>query len=190
MRPRPVRIPPRLAHVAMTLALSAAAAPERLQGQGAPADRTDEEAFLRAVGEDFGLPATELEVLRRWGLAAAEIPVVLFVARRAGVSPDVVVTQRSGGESWMTIATRYSLHAGDFHVRLGGPYGALAEAYHRFDALPAARWREITLSDAEVAGLVNARFLARHLQVSPSRAARELADGDAVGAFARLRGPP
>ena len=180
-----MRTLPRLSSALVMLFLSA---PALLQGQEQTTDRTAEGAFLRAVGENFGFPASELEVLRRWSLSAGEIPVVLFVAKRAGVSPDVVVTQRGGGESWMAIATKYSLHAGDFHVQLDGPYGVLAGAYNRFNERPASQWREIALSDTEVMGLVNARFLARYLKVSPGRAAQELGQGDVVGAFLRLRG--
>ena len=182
-----MRILPRLSSAAAMLLLSG---PLLLQGQGRTAGGADEAAFLRAVGESFGVPASELEVLRRWSLSASEIPVVLFLAERAGVSPDVLVTRRGGGEDWMAIATRYSLHAGDFHVQLDGPYGALAGAYERFNRRPASEWREIPLSDDEVVGLVNVRFLTRYLNVSPASAARELGRGDVVDAFMRLRRQP
>ena len=177
-----------LPRLSPAMVLLFASAPALLHGQEQTTDRSDEGAFLRAVGENFGFPASELEVLRRWGLSAGEIPVVLFLAKRAGVSPDVVVTQRGGGESWMAIAATYSLHAGDFHVQLDGPYGGLAGAYDRFNERPASEWREISLSDTEVVGLVNAGFLARYLTVSPGRAAQELGQGDVVGALLRLRG--
>ena len=163
--------------------------PALLQGQGQATGAADEVAFLHAAGESFGFPHGELEVLRRWGLSSGEIPVVLFLARRAGVSPDVLVTQRSSGDSWMAIATRYQLHAGDFHVQLDGPHGTLAGVYDRFNDRPASKWRDISLSDEEVVGLVNVSFLARYLNVSPGRAAEELGQGGGmVGAFQRLRG--
>ncbi len=161
--------------------------PALLQGQATSA--ADEAAFLRAAGENFGFPHSELEVIRRWGLSSGEIPVVLFLAGRAGVSPDVLVTQRSIGESWMAIAGAYALHAGDFHVQIDGPYGPLAGVYDRFNGRPASEWRDISLSDDEVVGLVNVSFLARYLRVSPGRAAQELGQGGGmVGAFRRLGG--
>ena len=57
--------------------------------QGAAAqDRPDPEAaYLRAVAEFFRVPASEMEIMRDWRLPADEIPVVLFLANRAGVSP-------------------------------------------------------------------------------------------------------
>ena len=164
-------------------------APVALQGQRPDAGGADEAAFLRAVGEHFGTPRQEVVVLSQWKLATGEIPVVLFLAERAGVSPDVVISQRRRGEAWMAIAHKYSVHAGDFHIGIDGHPGILADAYERFSARPASEWREIDLSDLEVVGLVNVRFLSRYLSVTPDRVAQELDDVDGVvGVFVRLRG--
>ena len=165
------------------------AAPAGLRGQCPGTDGSDEAAFLRAVGEHYSVPQQEVMVLAQWRLASGEIPVVLFIAERAGVSPDVVISQRRRGESWMAISAEYSVHAGDFHVRIDGHAGILADAYERFNARAASEWSEIALSDDEVVGLVNVRFLSRHLRVPPERVARELGDVDGVVAvFVRLKG--
>ena len=164
-------------------------APGALQGQRGGAAGSDEAGFLRAVAEHFSTPQREILVLSRWNLSAGEIPVVLFVAERAGVSPDVVVAQRRRGGSWMEIAGELSVHAGDFHVRIDGDPGVLAGAFERFNAREASQWREVPLSDEEVVGLVNVRFLARFLSVTPARVVKELGGGgDMVGVFTRLRG--
>ena len=164
-------------------------APGEIQGQRGGAGGSDEEAFLRAVGEHFGTPRREVEVLSRWRLTAAEIPVVLRLADRAGVSPDVVVAQRRRGGSWMEIARGYSVHAGDFHVPFEGPPGFLAAAYERFGARAASQWRDVSLSDEEIVGLVNVRFLSRSLGVRPARVVQELSGSDdVVAVFRRLRG--
>lgn len=164
-------------------------APAAVQGQRPGTGGSDEAAFLRAVGEHFGTPHQEVVVLSQWRLASGEIPVVLFLAERAGVSPDVVISQRRRGEAWMTISRQYSVHAGDFHIRIDGQTGILADAYERFNARAATEWDEIALSDDEVVGFVNVRFLSRYLQVSPGRVAQELDDVDrVVDVFARLKG--
>ena len=164
------------------------AAPAALEGQRGGKGDTDEAAFLHAAGEHFGTPRSEIRVLARWGLSAGEIPVVLRLAKRAGVSPDVVVAQRRHGEGWMEIARGYSVHAGDFHVPIDGSPGFLSTVYERYDARPPSQWREISLSDPEVVGLVNLRFVSRALDVSPERVARAMGDsGDVVGVFIRLR---
>ena len=164
------------------------AAPTALEAQRGGGDEANKAAFLRAVGEHFGTPRSEVRVLTRWSLSAGEIAVVLRLAKRAGVSPDVVVARRRHGASWMEIASGYSVHAGDFHVPIDGSAGFLSAAYERFGARPASQWRDISLSDAEVVGLVNMRFLSRALDLRPEQVVEVMGDGkDIVGAFIRLR---
>ncbi len=170
------------------LAVLVALAPAALQSQGTEA-RPGQMTFLSAVGEHFNIAPREVAVLSRWKLSEGEIPVVLFLAERAGVSPDVVVVQRRRGQSWMEIAAAYSVHAGDFHVRIDGPAGTLGAASDRFSSRAASEWRNIPLTDEEVVGLVNVRFLSRFLGVPPTRVAQELGGaGGMVGVFQRLRG--
>ena len=159
------------------------------QGQRPGAGGPEQAEFLRAVAEHFEIPRQEVAVLAQWRLDVAEIPVVLFVADRAGVSPDVVVSQRRRGEAWMVIAGGYGLHAGDFHIPVDGDRGMLAAAYQRFGARPASEWREVTLSDEEVVALVTVGFLSRRLGVTTARVAGELDDiRNVVAVFVRLRG--
>ena len=159
------------------------------EGQQRGAEESNEEAFLRAVGEHFGTPHREILVLAQWRLPAGEIPVVLCLASGAGVSPDVVVAQRRRGGNWMEIARGYSVNAGDFHVPIDGPTGFLRGAYERFGAKPASEWRDVFLSDDEVVGLVNVRFLSRSLGLPPGRVLSALGDGgDIVAVFRQLMG--
>lgn len=163
-------------------------APAALQGQGTEGG-SGKTTFLSAVGEHFSIAPSEVAVLSRWKLSEGEIPVVLFLAERAGVSPDVVVAQRRRGQSWMEIAAAYSVHAGGFHVQIDGPAGILGDAYDRFAGRAASEWRGISLTDEEVVGFVNVRFLSRFLGVPPARVAQELgAAGGMVGVFQRLQG--
>lgn len=155
---------------------------------GAQGGKSDEAVFLRAVGEHFGTPPGEVMVLARWDLSTAEIPVVLRLATRAGVPPDVVVAQRRRGATWLEIARTYSVHAGDFHVPINGSAGFLAGVYARFEARVASEWRDVSLSDEELVGLVNVRFLSRSLGVPASSVVGELGGGDVVAAYIRLSG--
>lgn len=164
-----------------------AAAPHGLCGQrGSEESR---EAYMRAVAGHFGAPEREVSVLSQWGLSAGEIPVVLFLADRAGVSPDVVVAQRRRGTGWMDIAQGLSVHAGDFHVRVDGARGFLSGAYERFGQVAPAEWSGVRLTDPEIVGLVNVRFLSRALGMPAGDVLRGLgAGGDIVEGFARLTG--
>jgi len=62
------------------------------------------------------------------------------------------------------------------------------EVDDRFGARPASQWRDISLSDAEIVGLVNVRFLSRALKLRPERVVEAIGDAnDIVGVFIRLR---
>lgn len=177
----------RIVPLALTASLATGAATHVADALAAqqPDPRED---YLVAAAEHFRFESQEVAVVARWGLSDDEIPVVLFLAREADVSPDVVVAQRRRGGAWMEIAAGYSIHAGSFHVPLGVVPGFLGRAYERFGAVEASQWNSVSLADAEVVRLVNVRFLSRHLGVSPEQAAQELDGGDVVESYRRLRG--
>ena len=130
-----------------------------------------QEAYLGAVAEFFKLPRSEVEILSDWRLEVDDIPVVLFVARRAGVSPEALVALRRSGRGWSELTLRYRLDAAQFHVPLPdqAPAGVLATAYERYRALPVGRWSEVKLTDSDIVGLVNLRVLAQTLGIPPAR---------------------
>lgn len=164
--------------------VAAAVVPVDLHGQ------SDEvEAYYRAVGDHFQVSFQEVSILSEWQLAPDEVPVVLFLASRGGISPDAVVALRRGGRGWAELASRYGVGAEDFHVPLGGgaAVGSLDRAYEQYEATPAASWGGIVLSDDEIVGLVNVRVLSEAANVSGARVlqARERA-GSYVAAFRSL----
>lgn len=169
----------------------AALLPVPAEGQGGGAER---EAYFGAVAEYFALPAAEVSILGDWRLPDEEIPVVLFVARRAGVSPEAVVALRRSGRGWAELARRYGLEADQFHVPLrdGAPAGILAEVYARFRALPVGRWSEVSLGDRDVVGLVNLKVFAQILRRSPEEILARVGQGSWVEAYLRFIGdaPP
>jgi hypothetical protein len=172
------------AAAAMLLAGSAAAVPA--QDTASTATR----AYFGAVAEYFVLPRAEVAILGEWRLPAEEIPVVLFLARRGGVSPEAVVALRRSGQGWAALAQRYGMGAAQFHVPLpeGVPAGSLEGAYERFRALPASRWREVELSDGDIVELVNLRLLAETLRRPPQDILAERSGRSWVETYARLIG--
>ena len=162
--------------------------PTALSGQRGGGGGGPEADFLRGVAEYYNMPQAEVAVLTQWGMAPAEIPVVLFLAGRAGVSPDVVVAQRQRGRAWIDISQGFGVHAGDFYVRLAGPTGPLERAYDQFSNTPASRWSELDLEDREIVALVNVRFMSRHLDVPPGDVIRALQGrGGVVAGYRTLR---
>jgi len=149
----------------------------------------NETVYFRAVADFFRLSPTEVSILADWQLPPDEIPVVLFVAHHAGVSPEALVALRSSGKTWTDLSRRYQVDASALYIPLPdtADAGILAGAYGRYRALPADRWSEVTLSDRDIIALVNVRILAQTLRRSPEDVLRACRDGRSfVDVFASL----
>lgn len=166
--------------MAVLTVLALLAGPARAQEGGAA--RAD---YFRAVAAFFNLPANEIAILGDWDIAADEIPVVLFVARRAGVSPEALVALRDGGEGWAELSERYEVGPAAFHVpvRDDAAAGRLGNAYSRFRSTPVGEWSTIRLSDSDIVALVNVRLISQSLGLP---AERILAASGESGSFVRL----
>lgn len=174
--------------VAVAIAMLMAASVPAVSAQQAAGAAT--QAYFGAVAEYFVLPRSEVDILGEWRLPAEEIPVVLFLARRGGVSPEAVVALRRSGQGWAALAQRYRLGAAQFHVPLpeSASAGSLEGVYQRFRSLPVSRWREVELADEDIVGLVNLRLLAETLRRPPQEILAEQARGSWVEIYARLIG--
>ncbi|MEM7417187.1 MAG: hypothetical protein AAF389_16920 [Gemmatimonadota bacterium] len=140
-------------------------------GTGLAAQDAARADYFRSVASFFNLPANEVAILSDWDIAAAEIPVVLFMARRAGVSPEALVALRSAGQSWAELAARYRVGPAALHVPVRDEADArvLAEVYQGFRTTPVGDWARIRLTDAHIIGLVNVRVLSQALNLPPER---------------------
>lgn len=127
--------------------------------------------YFSAVAEFFELPASEVDILRDWRLQVEDIPVVLFVAGRTGVSPEALAQLRRAGRQWPDLIGQYGLDASHFHVPVSDVSRAfvLRPVYEQFDRLDPSRWREVRLSDQDIVILVNVRMAAETLRISPER---------------------
>jgi len=138
------------------------------QGDGA------QRAYLRAVSRYFEMPEDEVSILAHWDLPPDEIPVVLFVAQRAGVSAEALVALRESGRSWTSLTARYNIGPAALHVPLHDPTsaGMLTSAYERFRDTAAGDFGHVQLDDREIIALVNVRVLSEALGVAPDVVAR------------------
>jgi len=171
----------RLSRAVFLLAiLSIAAAAPEAQGQSGA-----ERAYYRAVARYFQLPESEVVILANWDLPADEIPVLLFVARRAGVSAEALVALRESGRSWTELSDRYQIGARALHVPLHDPgaAGRLSTLYQTFSSTPVDRWGDIRLSSEDIVALVNVRVLSQSLGLSPDEIMRRTASS---GSFVEL----
>jgi transposase-like protein len=159
-----------LSRALMVLAAAAATATA-----AQPQDNTAQRAYFRAVAGYFQVPESEIAILAHGGdIAADEIPVVLFVARRGGVSAEAVAALRESGRSWTELAQRFGVGANALHVPISDPAsaGVLSAAYQRFHATPMQQWSNMRLESEEIVALVNVRVLSQALGVEPDAIAR------------------
>ncbi len=149
------------------------------------------EAYFRAVAEHFEVPIGEVAIVGDWELDPDEVPVVLFLSSRAGVSPDALIGLRRSGRLWREVASRFGLGVRSFHIPLpeDTPLGPLSRAYGEFRGRPSHEWNQIELDDPEIISLVNLRVLSEEVGVSPLRVLQSWEDaGSFVAGFASLRG--
>ena len=175
--------------VALGVVLLTAAAP-RAGAQERVAHSPQVEAYFRGVADYFRLPPEEVFILGDWGLSPEEVPVVLFLSRRAGVSPEAIAALRRNGRSWHELTNRYELGSEIYHVPLPADAGSLTRAHSLFQGRPRSEWAALQLTDAEIVSLVNLKVLARVLGIPAARvlAARESA-GSYPAAYQRLSPP-
>ncbi|MDZ7780783.1 MAG: hypothetical protein U5R14_12745 [Gemmatimonadota bacterium] len=148
-------------------------------------------AYFRAVAEYFELPTAEVSILADWNLRPDEIPVALFVATRAGISPEALVALRSSGQSWVELTRRYQVGAAQLHVPFAQApaSGLLASVYEQYQARPASEWSEIGLTEEAIVTLINVRVLSTALGMRPDEVLeRRSAAHDFVDMYARIIG--
>lgn len=140
-------------------------------------------AYFRAVGDHFNAPPEEVAIIGAWDLPPDEVPVVFFMARHAGVSPDVLIGLRRDGMGWQELGRRFGIQNPAFYLPLpeGGGRGPLATAMEAFDTRPAREWREIRLEDADIVALVNLKVLTVQTGVAPLQILRHFTE---AGSFA------
>lgn len=135
-------------------------------------------SFYLAVGDYYRAPEKEVVVVRERSVPDDELPVVFFLARRASVSPQVIVDMRLGGKSYMDISLHYGLSPEIFYIPVavdpGPPYG---KAYGYYKNKPRKQWKEIRLGDSDIVNLVNLRFLSEHYSCAPDKVIRLKSQG-------------
>jgi hypothetical protein len=146
---------------------------------GITANETGIKNFYLAIGDYYKQPEKEIIVVRERGVPDEDLPVVFYLASRAGVSPAAIIKLRLGGKSWMDITFNYGLTAEIYYIELkkdyGPPYG---KAYGHFKKKPRKQWGKIVLGDTDIVNFVNLRFLSSHHGYSPDEIIRMRSAGE------------
>ena len=135
-------------------------------------------SFYLAVGEHYKVPEKEIVVVKQKKIPNEEMPVVFFLARRAGTSPETITKLRLGGKSWMEITAHFGLTAEIYYVPVkevsGPPYG---KAYGHFKKRKKNQWREIKLTDVDIVNFVNLKFMSEYYGCSPDEVVKMRENG-------------
>jgi len=129
--------------------------------------------FFTAALNHFGSSERDIYLIQDQGISEREIPVVLYLARKTGVSPMTIANLRASGYSWSDITYRLGMNSEIYYVPLSGYYGSYATYYRT----PRSRWSSLRLSDDAVIGLVNTRFMSDYYRTSPERIVRLRSSG-------------
>lgn len=136
---------------------------------GMSIDNDGVKSFFLAIGAHFNVPEKEIVVVREQKIPDDELPVVFFIAQRAGVKPKAVIDLRLGGLSWMEVSLHFGVQVDAYYVNVSGNYGPpYGKALGHFKHHKRNQWREIRLGDPEIIDLVNLRFISDHYGWSPA----------------------
>ena len=135
-------------------------------------------SFYFSISDYYHVPEKEVVVVRERKIPDEELPVVFFIAARAGVEPKVIVDLRLGGSSWYNISIKYGIYADVYYVPLvvdpGPPYG---KAYGYYKKKPKKEWKKIKLADADIINLVNLRYISEYYDYKPENIVKMRSDG-------------
>jgi len=126
--------------------------------------------FHVAVANYYHVPEREVVVIRERRIRDEELPVVLFIAQHARVTPATIVDMRMRGLSWWDISVRYGIGPEVYYVPVavtpGPPYG---KAWGHYKKKHRNQWKTIVLADDDVVNLVHVRFISDYYRIPPER---------------------
>ncbi len=135
-------------------------------------------SFYIAIGDHYRAPEKEIIIVRRSKLPEEEMPVVFFLARKADVSPEVIIKMRLLGKSWWEITTHFGLNASIYYVPVkGNPLPPYGKAYGHYKNKKKSQWGKIVLSDVDIINFVNLRFISEHWGYEPEEVIKMRANG-------------
>lgn len=141
--------------------------------------------FFVAVGEYYRIPQTEVIIIRERGVPAYEIPVVLFIAKRAHVAPEIVMDFRLRDNTWLYTTLRFGLGPEIFYVPVGVMVkdSLYRKVYRDYKQKPKKEWRTIVLTDDDVINLVNLKLISEHYGYPPEKIMKMRSGGQQFGSI-------
>jgi uncharacterized protein (DUF433 family) len=162
--------------IASSLLLSSYAVPDRANaGVSVSINLGDDRysPYRSGMEQYFQVQDQDVLMLSNRGLSANEVPLALFVANRARVSPDMVMQMRLSGMRWDSIVRRYGLSPSIFYVPTNDYSGPYASMYGH----PRNAWDSMYLSDEDYINLANLKYLTDYYGYEPGRVIRMRSEG-------------
>ena len=136
--------------------------------------------YYNDMSRYYHVPPGQLKKYRNRGFPGEQLPVALYMASRARVSPSVIVDLRLGGMNWMEISMRYGIPPSAYYVPVGrtpGPPYGHAYGYYNKHPRKKWKWRYMRFSDNDFVNLVNLRFISDNHGYSPAQVIKMRSDG-------------
>ncbi len=141
--------------------------------------------FFLAIGDYYRIPQTEIIIIWKRGIPAYEIPVVLFIAKRAHVAPEIVMDFRLRDNTWLYTTLRFGLGPEIFYVPLGvaAKDSLYRKVYGYYEHKPKKEWKTIVLSDDDIINLVNLKLMSEHYGYPPEKIIKMRSEGREFGSI-------
>lgn len=166
------------------LVVGAAATTRADVNAGISVDSDGLKSFYVAVGEEYQAPEREILVAREHKITDDELPVLFFIANRAGVESKAVLDLRLSGLSWMEVSLHFGLRANVFYIDVPGEFGPpYGKAFGHFKNRSRRQSREIRLGDPDIINLVNLRFMSERYSWSPEKVIKMRENGESFVAI-------
>jgi hypothetical protein len=135
--------------------------------------------FYLSIGDYYKVPQKEVLIIKERRIPDEEIPVVLFIAKKAQITPKSIIDLRIRGKSWAEITVHFGLTPEIFYVPVkevkGPPYG---KAYGHFKKRSRKDWKSVSLEDDDIINLVNLKFTSEYYNCSPEEIIRMREKGE------------
>ena len=127
--------------------------------------------FLLTIGNYYRIPQTEVMIIKEMGIPAYEVPVLLFIAKKARVEPENIRDFRLRNNTWLETTLRFGLGPQIFYVAVGGGINdaLYGKAYGCYKHKPKKEWKRIVLSDDDIINLVNLKLLSEYYGYPPEK---------------------
>jgi hypothetical protein len=152
----------------------------------------DARFFLNMTNEHYAVPEpTAVAVVNRCPRPQDDYPVVMFVARLSGRSPDAILAMRLHGAPWVDVFARAQVSPDVLFVGMdrdpGPPYGHAWGYWKKHGGSGDAR---TALSDEQIADLAKLQIVSGYYHVSPYSVISERQRGTTIERYAVVHGRP